>query len=203
MYGNIHNMKKFTTISSRAFYIPVENIDTDQIIPARFLKTTKRVGLGIYLFNDLKNINNKQVINYFHNLNYQSNEILISGKNFGCGSSREHAVWTLMDFGIQVIIAPSFGDIFYTNALKNGLLPIRLTQKEYHQFETLIRNNTAQNILVDLLKQNVEIYSSKQKFHFNIDPFSKTCLVQGIDELGYLLTYKKLITAFEKTHIIY
>lgn len=184
-------MKKFAKLTSTCSSIRTENIDTDQIIPAMFLKTIEKNGLGKYLFYSWRG-------KHFDELIHRSNKILISGNNFGCGSSREHAIWALIDFGFEAVISSSFGDIFYNNSLKNGLLPVVLKFNELNKLFSLIGNNDKTNVTIDLLNQIVSAGSFT--FHFTIDNFRKTCLLSGVDELGYILSFKDKITEYEKKH---
>src|SRR5580704_587226 len=171
-------MQRFTTLESVAVPMPQSNIDTDQIIPARFLQKLRKDGFGQYLFHDLA----EDPAFVLNQPAYKGAQILVAGKNFGCGSSRENAVWALFDHGFRVVIAPSFGDIFFNNCLKNGLLPIAL------KLNVVPR----QKLKVDLESQTVEGHP------FEIDPFAKHCLLNGIDELDYTLSLMKQITAFEE-----
>jgi 3-isopropylmalate/(R)-2-methylmalate dehydratase small subunit len=169
-------MTPFHTVRSRAVVLPVADIDTDRIIPARFLKTTEKTGLGEKLFCDWPE---------FPRAAAKGAEILVAGPNFGCGSSREHAVWALLDFGFRVVIAPSFADIFRGNALKNGLLPVALEGLD-----------TGGELLVDLDTQTV-IAGDGTGRRFEVEPFAKRLLLAGQDELGYLLSFVPRIEAFE------
>jgi 3-isopropylmalate/(R)-2-methylmalate dehydratase small subunit len=171
-------MQRFTTIESIAVPMLRPNIDTDQIIPARFLQKLRKDGFGQYLFRDLA----EDPAFILNQPQYRGAQILVAGENFGCGSSRENAVWALFDYGFRVIIAPSFGDIFFNNSLKNGLLPIALK----------LNLAPGQALKVDLESQTVN------RHHFEIDPFAKQCLLNGIDELDYTLSLMKEITAFEE-----
>lgn len=198
-------MEKFQNINSKAVVIETENIDTDQIIPARFLKTTEKTGLGKYLFYSYRYEENgkakKSVFNEKAYLRQDSGgqaKILVAGKDFGVGSSREHAVWALMDFGFRVIISSEFGDIFYNNSLKNGLLCIKLKEADIKKLMKLINENKNILIAVNLDEQIVEIKEKKVKFGFQIDRFRKTCLLLGVDELGYILSHEDKIKAYEK-----
>lgn len=191
-------MKKFSRVISACLLIKSENIDTDQIIPAQFLKTTKKDGLGKYLFYNWrfdKYVKTKKN-NRFDDSNHHIRKILIAGNNFGCGSSREHAVWALQDFGFRVIISSSFGDIFYNNSLKNGLLPVFLKPNQLEKLFRLIEHNNNTMVTINLQKQTVEANSFF--FRFSIDPFFKTCLIKGIDELEYILSFKEEIDKYEK-----
>ncbi len=188
-------MQKFTTLSAIAAPLPIENVDTDMIIPKQFLKTIKRTGLKEGLFYEMRfDVNGKRNDGFvLHKEPYTQAKILVSGENFGCGSSREHAPWALLDFGICSVIAPSFADIFYNNCFKNGILPIKLAQE---QVSKLMQTAEAgQKISVDLEKQTVS--GGNHSFTFDVDPFRKHCLMGGLDDIG--LTMQKLpdISAFE------
>jgi 3-isopropylmalate/(R)-2-methylmalate dehydratase small subunit len=186
-------MEKFNILTGNMAYIPLANIDTDMIIPKQYLKTIKRSGLGQYLFADLRyDINGKGINNFV--LNKQPDtKILITGENFGCGSSREHAPWALLDFGIRSIIAPSFADIFYNNCFKNGILPIKLQQKD---IEKLVEQSG--QITVDLANQSIK-YGSLH-FFFAIDEHRKEVLLQGLDDIEKVLKLEKEISGFEQKH---
>ncbi len=190
-------MEKFITLKSIPAPLPMINIDTDMIIPKQFLKTIKRSGLGKNLFHELRydiqgNIKNDFVLNWDP---YKTSKILIAGANFGCGSSREHAPWSLLDFGFKSIIAPSFADIFYNNCFKNGILPIKLDQQNVD-----ILMNEAENkkyISVDLKNQKI-IYQSEKIIKFEIDEFRKKCLIEGLDDIGLTLQKNKKIDSHEE-----
>ena len=190
-------MEKFTNLKSIPSYLSLQNIDTDMIIPKQFLKTIKRSGLGKNLFHELRydiqgNIKNDFVLNWDP---YKTSKILIAGANFGCGSSREHAPWSLLDFGFKSIIAPSFADIFYNNCFKNGILPIKLDQQNVD-----ILMNEAENkkdISVDLKNQKI-IYQSEKIIEFEIDEFRKKCLIEGLDDIGLTLQKNKKIDSHEE-----
>lgn len=189
-------MKKFTILSSVAAGIPLMNIDTDMIIPKQFLKTIARTGLGKNLFHEMRyDLNENEIKDFILNKPaYRNSKILIAGENFGCGSSREHAPWALLDFGIQSIIAPSFADIFYNNCFKNGILPVILEKKEVE--ELLFFSKTEDNnVTVDLLKQ--EVRASNQIYNFKIDSFRKNCLVEGLDDIGLTLKKEYKISEYE------
>lgn len=198
-------MKKFDTFTSATLPIRIENIDTDQIIPARFLKTTQKQGLGKYLFYNWRfTENGKKKKNNFIDVSiHRYSKILIAGNNFGCGSSREHAVWALLDYGFSVIISTSFGDIFYSNSLKNGLLPIQITNKQLQQLFLIAEKNSQLTLTVDLEKQVVSSKFPTLKINFHIDEFRKTCLLQGVDELGYIVSLENYIQIYEKSHTRY
>ena len=180
-------MEKFSIIKSIPTPLPMMNIDTDMIIPKQFLKTIKRSGLGKNLFHELRydpqgNLRNDFVLNWDP---YRSSSILITGENFGCGSSREHAPWSLLDFGFKCIIAPSFADIFYNNCFKNGILPIKLEQEKINILIKLAEN---QKILSINLEQQKIIF--EEELNFEIDSFRKKCLLEGLDDIA--LTFKKI-----------
>lgn len=174
-------------------YLPISNIDTDMIIPKQYLKTIKRTGLGAYLFAEMRyDEENKPKTDFILNMpNFQHAKILLTEENFGCGSSREHAVWSLLDFGIQVVIAPSFADIFYSNCFKNGLLPIVLSKAEIQQL--LEKKNNL--VTVDLESQTVCVDTFK--IPFSIDAYRRETLLKGLDEIGETLAYEKEISIFE------
>jgi 3-isopropylmalate/(R)-2-methylmalate dehydratase small subunit len=181
--------------TSRVIPLPNENVDTDQIIPARYLKTTTREGLGKALFADWRYdpAGNPKPDFILNRPDLASAKVLLAGDNFGCGSSREHAPWALADYGFRAIISTSFADIFKNNCLKNGLLPI-VVDKETHK--KLFR--LASEVTIDLEAQTLALPDGA-RIHFPVDPFSKKCLLEGIDELGYLLKLSDKITEYEKT----
>ncbi len=184
-------MKPFTTLTAKAAYIPISNIDTDMLIPKQYLKTIKRSGLGKYLFSEQR-YDDKGAPRPDFALNQNPDaQILLTGENFGCGSSREHAPWALFDFGIRVIIAPSFADIFYNNCFKNGLLPLKL---DAQSIEALRASDAP--ITVDLEKQTVT--QGTLSYPFDIQPAYKEVLLQGLDEIAKVLRLKDKIAAFEK-----
>jgi 3-isopropylmalate/(R)-2-methylmalate dehydratase small subunit len=192
-------MNPFTTLTSRVVLLPVNDIDTDQIIPARFLKVTDKAGLGANLFADWRyrddgSPNPEFVLNQPASKGAQ---VLFAGRNFGCGSSREHAPWALMGYGFKVVVASSFGDIFFNNALKNGLLPVKVDEETHTQIEDLLTEFPDAEIKVDLAAQTVHLPAGKSA-SFPIDGFSKTCLLKGTDELGYLLGFSDQISAYEE-----
>ena len=191
---------KFTEVSSSVAVLPTENIDTDQIIPARFLKTTTKIGLGRKLFADWRYDAAGAPRPEFV-LNQPSAEgakILVAGDNFGCGSSREHAPWALMDFGIRCVISTSFGDIFYNNCFKNGVLPIRVSPEDLEKLFDDAERGANATLTVDLKKQEIR-GPDGGVVRFDIDPHRKHCLLHGIDELGYLQDAESDIAAFERT----
>lgn len=186
-------MQPFTILKGIAAALPLANIDTDKIIPKQYLKTIERTGLGRYLFDDLRFTQDRKEIEDFvlNQPAYRKASILIAGENFGCGSSREHAPWALLDFGIRCIIAPSFADIFYNNCFKNGILPVTLPKE---QVDLLMKDKI---LTVDLPKQKV-IRENGESFSFDIDPFRKHCLVNGLDDIGLTLEHVADIEVFEK-----
>ena len=188
-------MQKFNTLKSIPAYLPIVNIDTDMIIPKQFLKTIKRTGLGKNLFFEMRyDDQGKEIDNFvLNNDPFNKSKILIAGKNFGCGSSREHAPWALLDFGITCVISSSYADIFYSNCFKNGILPIILEEekiKELSEYATRM-----EEILVDLNEQ-VIVYGNS-KINFEIDPFKKKCLLEGLDDIALSLKKSDKIKIFE------
>lgn len=194
-------MNKFTKFSSNSIIIRAENIDTDQIVPARFLRLITKEGFGRYLFYDWRFDKNgkKKKDSLFRGLPNKNVRILIAGNNFGCGSSREHAVWALKDFGFDAIISSSFGDIFYNNSFKNGLLPVVLKRSELDKLFGIIEEKSNTKITVDLENQKITT-DNNYFFSFPMDNFRKTCLLKGVDELGYILSQEKKIKRFELNH---
>ena len=188
-------MQKFNTLKSIPAYLPIVNIDTDMIIPKQFLKTIKRTGLGKNLFFEMRYDDQGKEINDFV-LNtdpYNNSKILIAGKNFGCGSSREHAPWALLDFGIKCVIGPSFADIFYNNCFKNGMLPIIL---DVDKIEELVQySKRKESIEINL--ENEKIIFGNKIINFKIDAFKKKCLLNGLDDIALSLNKEKNITSFE------
>ena len=195
-------MQAFTQLNSRVVALPLDDIDTDQIIPARFLKITDKADLAAHLFNDWRyNPDGSPRTDFIINQpEAQGAQILFAGDNFGCGSSREHAPWALVGFGFRAVIATSFGDIFRNNSLKNGLLPIKVSNQVHQQMREILEESPRAEWSVDLNEQSLTIPSGL-KVNFDIDPFSKTCLLQGKDELGYLLSFMDQIVAYEKAHL--
>ena len=191
-------MATFTRIRSRAVLLPHDDIDTDQIIPARFLKVTSRDGLGVHLFQDWRYQEDGSPKSDFP-LNAPGAaeaRVLIAGHNFGCGSSREHAPWALCDFGFRAVVAGSFADIFRSNALKNGLLPVALGAGEHARLCAARQADPALEVTVDLERQVVE-WAGHPPVAFTVDPFARRCLLDGVDELGYLLSLEREIEAYE------
>ena len=194
-------MKPYTTFSSQVVSIPLDDIDTDQIIPARFLKVTDKVGLGTNLFYDWRyQSDGKPNPDFILNKEEsQKSNILFAGNNFGCGSSREHAPWALTGFGFKAVISTSFGDIFRNNSLKNGLLPIKVDKQTHQLMQDLLEEIPNAKWTIDLEQQTV-LLPNNDIVHFDVDDFSKKCMIQGTDELGYLLTFSEKITAYENNH---
>ena len=189
-------MDKFVSFSGIAAPLRMINVDTDMIIPKQFLKTIKRSGLGKNLFHELRydlqgNIKNNFVLNWDY---YKSANILITGENFGCGSSREHAPWSLLDFGFKCIIAPSFADIFFNNCFKNGILPIQLIQTEVDYFMNEAENK--KKLFINLENQII-VDETEKTTSFEIDPFKKKCLLEGLDDIALTLKKDKQIESFE------
>ena len=189
-------MQKFTSIKGVPTYLPIVNIDTDMIIPKQFLKTIKRTGLGKSLFFELRYDEKGNEIKDFilNQKPYNNSKILITGKNFGCGSSREHAPWALLDFGITCVISLSYADIFYNNCFKNGILPIILKEEKIKELSEY--SNRKEEISVDLREQKI-IYGNNE-VEFDIDPFKKKCLLEGLDDIALSLEKLDKITSFEK-----
>ena len=191
-------MKPFTKLTAIAAPLPMINIDTDVIIPKQFLKTIKRSGLGKSAFYDLRydNDGNEKPDFVLNKEPYRKAEILITGDNFGCGSSREHAPWAILDFGIRCVVAPSYADIFYNNCFKNGILPIILPQEQVDELMREAQENPDSVTTVDLEKQTIT-RGNKFSFGFDIDPFRKKCLLNGLDDIGLTLEKGAFIDKFE------
>lgn len=191
-------MEKFTTLQSRAIPLAIENIDTDQIIPARFLKATDKQGFGDNAFRDWRfdkhgNLNTGFPLND----SKYTGSILVAGDNFGCGSSREHAAWALVGYGFKVIVSSFFADIFKGNALNNGLLPVQVSEDYLETLLNTIKANPETELIVDLENQTIGIKGSDQQESFEIDAYKKTCMLNGYDDIDYLLSKKEAIEAFE------
>ena len=190
--------QKFTTLSSTAVPLPIENIDTDQIIPARFLKATTREGFGDNLFRDWrydKDGNPKE--DFVMNSPRYKGEILVAGKNFGCGSSREHAAWAIEGAGFRAVISSFFADIFRNNALNNGLLPVVVSEKMLADIFAAIESNPNTELFIDLPAQTIEIASTESKEQFEIAPYKKECLMNGYDDVDFLVSIRQEIESFE------
>ncbi len=192
--------KTINKISSTAVPLFLENIDTDQIYPARFLRTTTKEGLADMLFHDWRfnPDGTKKAENILNDPNY-GGEILVVGKNFGCGSSREHAAWALSQYGFSAVISSSFGDIFKHNALNNSLLPVEVSEKFLKIIFEEIEHNPKTIIEIDLQNQEIKLPSKKIKVKFEIDAYKKECLMKGYDDLDYILSMKEKIKEFENT----
>ena len=190
------NMQKFNTLKSIPAYLPIVNIDTDMIIPKQFLKTIKRTGLGKNLFFEMRyDDKGKEINDFILNQNpFNNSKILIAGKNFGCGSSREHAPWALLDFGITCVISSSFADIFYSNCFKNGILPIILDEEKIKELSEYA--NRKEEISIDLNEEKIMYGNSK--INFKIDSFKKKCLLEGLDDIALSLNKSDKIQNFEK-----
>ena len=195
-------MTPFTSFTSRVVPFPVNNIDTDQIIPARFLKTTSKQGLGDQLFNDWRYDEAGQPRPDFilNEPRAKGAQVLLAGDNFGCGSSREHAPWALTQFGFRAVVSTSFADIFKQNALKNSLLPIVVPPDAHAELFAALEKDPAATVAVDLAACTLTLPGGRQ-VGFPVDPFSRHCLLQGVDELGYILKQEKAIAAFEAKRV--
>ena len=191
--------EKFTTLISTAVPLDNDNIDTDQIIPARFLKVTTREGFGANLFRDWRyDDEGKEVTDFILNNTKVGGKILVAGKNFGCGSSREHAAWALYDYGFRVVVSSFFADIFKGNALNNGLLPIMVSDNFLKQTLQALKDKPSMEIVVDLGNQIIQIGSVKESF--DINPYKKSCMINGYDDIDYLLSLNKEILEFDSLH---
>lgn len=195
-------MDKFIKLTSSAIPLPIENVDTDQIIPARFLKATSREGFGENLFRDWRfhkdgSINSDFILN---NEKYQGS-ILVAGDNFGCGSSREHAAWAIHDYGIKVVVSSFFADIFKGNALNNGVLPVQVAPEYLKEIFEAIEKDAKTHIEVDLEAQKITIESTNSSSNFEINPYKKTCLMNGYDDIDFLISNKTEIEAFEMSRV--
>jgi 3-isopropylmalate/(R)-2-methylmalate dehydratase small subunit len=193
-------MDKFTTLTGIAAPMPLVNIDTDMIIPKQFLKTIHRSGLGKNLFDEMRfNADGTEVTDFILNQPaYRETQIIVAGDNFGCGSSREHAPWALLDYGIRCVISTSFADIFYNNCFKNGMLPIKLPQEQVDILMKDAERGANARMTVDLAAQEITT-SDGQKIPFEIDPFKKHCLLNGLDDIGLTLEKVSSIDSFEAT----
>jgi 3-isopropylmalate/(R)-2-methylmalate dehydratase small subunit len=190
--------RKINTITSRFVPLNIENIDTDQIIPARFLKTTTREGFGKNLFRDWRYFNDDESQpkkDFPLNQSKYKGEILVAGKNFGCGSSREHAAWSLSDYGFRAVVSSFYADIFRNNALNNGVLPVQVSEAF---LQKLFAQDESTQLNIDLEKQTITIEKTGEQEHFEINAYKKTCLLNGYDDIDYLLSIRKEIETFEK-----
>lgn len=196
------SIDKFTTIVSSAVPLPIENIDTDQIIPARFLKATTRDGFGENLFRDWRYDKASQPkADFVLNNPKYSGSILVGGMNFGSGSSREHAAWAILDYGFKVVVSSFFADIFKANTLNNGLLPVQVSAPFLAKIFSAIENNSTASLKVDLAEQLISIEATGESESFDINPYKKECLLNGYDDIDYLLNIKEKIAEFELSQI--
>ena len=188
-------MKKFTTLKSIPAYLPIVNVDTDMIIPKQFLKTIKRTGLGKNLFFEMRyDENGKKIEDFILNKEpFNKSNILIAGKNFGCGSSREHAPWALLDFGITCVISQSYADIFYNNCFKNGILPITISEEEVKE----LSEYSTRKEEISIILEDQKILFGNKEIKFEIDQFKKKCLIEGLDDIALSLEQKAKIETFE------
>jgi 3-isopropylmalate/(R)-2-methylmalate dehydratase small subunit len=189
-------MQKFTKLTGRAAPMPIVNIDTDMIIPKQFLKTIKRTGLGKFAFFEMRyDENNNEIADFVLNRpEYRQSKIIVAEDNFGCGSSREHAPWAILDFGVRSVIAPSFADIFYNNCFKNGILPVKLSESEVKEI-LKVADNPANEITVDL--ENQKVIAGGKEYAFEVDEFRKHCLINGLDDIGLTLQKAEDINSYE------
>lgn len=194
-------MEKFTTVEGVAAPLPLVNVDTDMIIPKQFLKTIKRTGLGVNLFDEMRFTQDGEEIADFvlNQPAYRDAKILVAGENFGCGSSREHAPWALLDFGIRAVIAPSFADIFFNNCFKNGILPIVLSPEEVELLSQDAAKGANAVLTIDLEKQQIT-RPDGSVIGFEVDAFKKECLLNGLDDIGLTLKQESAIDSFEKSY---
>lgn len=193
-------MKKFEKLTSRVVPLPIENIDTDQIIPARFLKATTRDGFGENLFRDWRyDSNNQPKAEFVMNNPVYSGKILVAGKNFGCGSSREHAAWAIQDYGFDVVISSFFADIFKGNALNNGVLPIQVTDEFLDTIFQEVTKDPNTELVIDLENETVTLPATGDQISFEINPYKKSCLINGYDDIDFILNNKNLIEAYEQS----
>ena len=190
---------KFTTLTSTAVPLPIENIDTDQIIPARFLKATTREGFGENLFRDWRyDKEGNPKADFVMNSPIYGGEILVAGKNFGCGSSREHAAWAIDGAGFRAVVSSFFADIFRNNALNNGLLPVTVSEQMLEAIFAAVNANHKAELKIDLPAQTIEIVGTEHKESFEIAPYKKQCLVNGYDDVDFLVSIREEIKAFEQ-----
>jgi 3-isopropylmalate/(R)-2-methylmalate dehydratase small subunit len=193
--------EKFITLETSVVPLPVENVDTDQIIPARFLKATTREGFGENLFRDWRyGADNQPEPAFVLNNPTYSGKILVAGKNFGSGSSREHAAWAISDYGFRAVVSSFFADIFKNNALNNGLLPVQVSPEFLSKIFAAVEKDPKTKVRINLENQEITLISSGEKETFDINPFKKTCLLNGYDDIDYLLSFKDVIEAYERSH---
>lgn len=191
-------MQPFTTLTAIAAPLPMQNVDTDMLIPKQFLRTIKRTGLGVNLFNDMRyDESGKPKPDFVLNrAPYNKANILVTGENFGCGSSREHAPWALLDFGLRCVIAPGFADIFFNNCFKNGILPVVLPQDQIDEIMERITTQPGATVTINLEDQTVQ--SGNNVYAFEVEPFRKNCLLNGLDDIGLTLEKAKAIENYEE-----
>jgi 3-isopropylmalate/(R)-2-methylmalate dehydratase small subunit len=191
---------KFDILESTCVPLPLENVDTDQIIPARFLSATSRQGFGDNLFRDWRYTKaGEKNLSFVLNNPVYSGKVLVAGKNFGSGSSREHAVWAIFDYGFRAVVSSFFADIFMNNALNNGLLPIVVSEELLKKMQDLIQKNPDTKVKIDLEQQTLTILSTGDSVKFAINPYKKECLLKGLDDIDFLLSMKNEIAGYEKT----
>lgn len=201
--GSTAQFNQRKTIQSTSVPIELENIDTDQIIPARFLKATSRDGFGKNLFRDWrydKDDESKPINSFPLNNKIYSGKILVAGKNFGCGSSREHAAWAIKDYGFDVVVSSFFADIFKNNALNNFIVPVTVSESFLKEIFDEIKKDPSTEIVVDIAEQTITLISTGRKERFDINDYKKTCLINGFDDIDYLLNMREEIEAFEKQY---
>jgi 3-isopropylmalate/(R)-2-methylmalate dehydratase small subunit len=195
--------EKFIILESTVVPLPVENVDTDQIFPARFMKATTRDGFGEKLFRDWRyNANNQPLESFVLNNPAYSGKILVGGKNFGSGSSREHAVWAIVDYGFRVVVSSFFADIFRNNALNNGLLPVQVSPDFLAKIFAAVEKDSEMKVRIDLEKQKITLLTTGETESFDINPYKKTCLLNGYDDIDYLLRMKDEIERYEKNNML-
>ena len=191
---------KFDILESTCVPLPFENVDTDQIIPARFLSATSRQGFGDNLFRDWRYTKaGKKNSEFILNDPHYGGQVLVAGKNFGSGSSREHAVWAIFDYGFRAVVSSFFADIFTNNALNNGLLPIVVSDDLLKKLHNLVQKDPGTKVKIDLMNQTFTILPTGDSVKFGINPYKKECLLKGLDDIDFLLSMKSLITSYEKT----
>jgi 3-isopropylmalate/(R)-2-methylmalate dehydratase small subunit len=189
---------KFNVLESTCVPLPLENVDTDQIIPARFLSATSREGFGNNLFRDWRFKKSGEVnTDFVLNNPVFSGKVLVAGKNFGSGSSREHAVWAIFDYGFRAVVSSFFADIFMNNSLNNGLLPVVISDDLLKKLHALIQKNPSEKVRIDLEKQTFTVLSTGDSVRFDINPYKKECLLKGLDDIDFLLGMKDMITSYE------
>jgi 3-isopropylmalate/(R)-2-methylmalate dehydratase small subunit len=197
-------IEKFTTLESTCIPLPIENVDTDQIIPARFLKATSREGFGENLFRDWRyDENDNPKKDFVLNDPTYSGKVLVAGKNFGSGSSREHAAWAIQGYGFRVVVSSFFADIFKNNALNNGVLPVQVSENFLQKVFNAVLNNPDTIVKVDLENQEISISKTGEKEGFDISAYKKKCLLNGLDDIDYVMTMKEKIDAYTNPYRVY